>query len=123
MAPRFLAALALAHGAASLLDEYFVDVVVNVDVFVPPDLAKVVANAADIAGSDAEGRDACVTVDAIMSNCYYNGVLDTKPTEAANCLCCDSKTAISSDYSVCADYLSSEGATASSAYVGKLSSC
>ncbi|EAQ87342.1 predicted protein [Chaetomium globosum CBS 148.51] len=114
MARRFLAALALAHSAAALM-EGFVDVLVQVDeVRVPADL---VAGIMQAAGSD-DGYEACETADAAISYCYDAGYLDpTAPAVLGNaCLCCDGATGISAVYSSCASYALNEVPDATSVY-------
>jgi hypothetical protein len=106
MARRFLAALALAHSAAALL-EGFVDVLVKVDVQVPPNgFAELKAAEAD------DGYDACLAADAVLLDCDREGHLDTTTlsNDAVDCLCCVGTTPISAVYSMCASYASVESA-------------
>jgi hypothetical protein len=103
MARRFLAALALAHGAAALL-EGFVDVLVEVnEVRVVPDVFAGIMQAA--AGSD-NGYDACVAANDILTSCYNDALsAPTMPADGGNsCACCDDTTAISAVYASCASY-------------------
>jgi hypothetical protein len=106
MARRFLAALALAHSAAALL-EGFVDVLVKVDIQVPPDaFAGLKAAAAD------DGADACRAADSVLMDCTLAGHLDT-PTlldDDIACMCCVGTTPISAVYSSCASYAAEEAA-------------
>ena len=112
---RFLAALALAHGAAALF-EGFVDVLVRVDVQVTAsDIFSGVLNAA---GRDDDGYDACVAANDVLNVCYDDGYL--APTAqigaANNCVCCLDTTPISKVYSACASYALEQGPGASRAY-------
>ncbi|KAJ4294892.1 hypothetical protein N0V88_005131 [Collariella sp. IMI 366227] len=102
MARRLLAALALAHGAAALLDG-FVDVLVNVDVRIPKDI---VAQAMGAATED-EAYNACSSIDSRLYDCYESGWLEpTAPAASVrNCLCCAGTAAIAESYSVCSSYI------------------
>lgn len=106
MARRFLAALALAHSAAALL-EGFVDVLVKVDVQVSPNaFGELKAAETDL------GYDACVAADAVLLDCDREGHLDTTTlsNDAVDCICCAGTTPISAVYSICASYASEESA-------------
>lgn len=102
MVRRLLAALALAHGAAALL-EGFVDVLVNVDVRIPKDI---VAQAMGAATED-EAYNACSSIDSRLYDCYESGWLEpTAPAASVrNCLCCAGTAAIAESYSVCSSYI------------------
>ena len=100
MARRLLAALTLAHSAAALL-EGFVDVLVKVDIQIPPDaFADLKAAAAD------DGSDACLAADSVLVDCAMAGYLDatTLSNDAVACICCAGTTPISAVYSSCASY-------------------
>lgn len=113
MARHFFTALALAHGAAALLDQY-VDVVVNVDVLAPAvtGLPKLKAVAQGLSGEDDQegwtGYKGCIIVDAVISSCYYNQQA-TAFREDVGCFCCDDKTALGPSYSACATYFRDSG--------------
>ncbi|KAL2131123.1 hypothetical protein VTI74DRAFT_5534 [Chaetomium olivicolor] len=105
MTRQFLAALALAHSASALLDGY-VDVVVNVDVRVPANVAAGAVNAA--AGYD--GYVACLVADDRIDACYSSGVLaSTAPAASAqSCICCAGTTPLAASYSACASYIAND---------------
>ncbi|KAK4134732.1 hypothetical protein BT67DRAFT_441888 [Trichocladium antarcticum] len=106
MARHFLAALALVHSAAALHNG-FGHLALKADVATPPDLANFVADLGDAAAADGQGSNACQTADAAVRSCYLAGVLEATGgfSDARDCVCCHSKTALVSAYGSCASYL------------------
>ncbi|KAK4240876.1 hypothetical protein C8A03DRAFT_41610 [Achaetomium macrosporum] len=106
MARPVLAVLALAHSAAAHLNGLtgFADDRVDAARFPTGVFAGVIGAAAGDNFDD--GYNACVTADAIISDCYSSGLAEATAAvdEADRCFCCESAAPISSVYSVCASY-------------------
>ncbi|KAK3307464.1 uncharacterized protein B0T15DRAFT_179272 [Chaetomium strumarium] len=104
MARQFLVGLALAHSAAAHLNGLtgFADDGVDAARFPTDAFAGMIGAAA----GDDDGYSACMTADAIISDCYESGFADAtaSPNAADRCFCCEGARPVSSVYSACASY-------------------